>query len=48
VATKEGLAIAFEIFDGNRPDVRTPKEMVAAMETNTAKPTGSGSWTGAW
>ena len=25
VATKEGLPIAFEIFDGNRPDVTTPE-----------------------
>ena len=37
VTTKEGLPIAFEIFDGNRPDVTTPKEMVAAMETKYGK-----------
>jgi len=37
VATKEGLPIAFEIFDGNRPDVTTPKEMVKAMETKYGK-----------
>ena len=37
VATKEGLPIAFEIFDGNRSDVTTPKEMVAAMETKYGK-----------
>lgn len=37
VATKEGLPIAFEIFDGNRPDVTTPKEMVEAMETKYGK-----------
>lgn len=33
VATKEGLPIAFEIFDGNRPDVTTTQEMVRMMET---------------
>jgi transposase len=33
VATKEGLPIAFEIFDGNRPDVTTTQEMVHMMET---------------
>jgi transposase len=32
VATKEGLPIAFEIFDGNRPDVTTTQEMVQVME----------------
>jgi transposase len=32
VATKEGLPIAFEIFDGNRPDVTTAQEMVQVME----------------
>lgn len=32
VATKEGLPIAFEIFDGNRPDVTTTQEMVSSME----------------
>jgi len=32
VATKEGLPLAFEIFDGNRPDVTTTQEMVAVME----------------
>jgi transposase len=37
VATKEGLPIAFEIFDGNRPDVTTPKEMVMVMETKYGK-----------
>jgi transposase len=37
VATKEGLPIAFEIFDGNRPDVTTPKEMVKVMETKYGK-----------
>lgn len=33
VTTKEGLPIAFEIFDGNRPDVTTTQEMVSSMET---------------
>lgn len=37
VATKEGLPIAFEIFDGNRSDVTTPKEMVEVMETKYGK-----------
>jgi transposase len=37
VATKEGLPVAFEIFDGNRTDVTTPKEMIEAMETKYGK-----------
>lgn len=37
VATKEGLPIAFEIFDGNRPDVTTAQEMVQAMEAKYGK-----------
>ena len=37
MATKEGLPIAFEIFDGNRSDVTTPKEMVEVMETKYGK-----------
>jgi transposase len=37
VATKEGLPIAFEIFDGNRSDVTTPKEMVQVMEAKYGK-----------
>jgi len=37
VATKEGLPIAFEVFDGNRTDVTTPKEMVQAMEAKYGK-----------
>lgn len=37
VATKEGLPIAFEIFDGNRPDVTTPQEMVQVMEAKYGK-----------
>ena len=32
VATKEGLPLAFEIFDGNRTDVTTTQEMVSLME----------------
>lgn len=37
VATKEGLPLAFEIFDGNRPDVTTTREMVEIMETKYGK-----------
>ena len=37
VATKEGLPLAFEIFDGNRPDVTTAQEMVQVMETKYGK-----------
>jgi transposase len=37
VATKEGLPIAFEIFDGNRADVTTPQEMVQVMEAKYGK-----------
>ena len=37
VATREGLPLAFEIFDGNRPDVTTTQEMVAVMETKYGK-----------
>ena len=37
VATKEGLPTAFEIFDGNRSDVTTPKEMIEVMETKYGK-----------
>jgi transposase len=33
VASKEGLPLAFEIFDGNRVDVTTTQEMVQIMET---------------
>jgi transposase len=32
VTTPQGLPLAFEVFDGNRPDVTTPQEMVAIME----------------
>jgi transposase len=37
VATKEGLPVAFEIFDGNRPDVTTTQEMVQIMESKYGK-----------
>ena len=37
VATKEGLPLAFEIFDGNRPDVTTPQDMVKVMEAKYGK-----------
>jgi transposase len=37
VATKEGLPIAFEIFDGNRSDVTTAQEMVQVMEAKYGK-----------
>lgn len=37
VATREGLPIAFEIFDGNRPDVTTTREMVDILEAKYGK-----------
>jgi transposase len=37
VATREGLPLAFEIFDGNRVDVTTTKEMVQIMESKYGK-----------
>lgn len=37
VASKEGLLLAFEIFDGNWVDVTTTKEMVQAMESKYGK-----------
>jgi len=37
VATKEGLPLAFEIFDGNRSDVTTTQEMVEIMEEKYGK-----------
>jgi transposase len=37
VATREALPIAFEIFDGNRSDATTPKEMIEAMEAKYGK-----------
>ena len=32
VVSREGLPLAFEVFDGNRPDVTTIEEMVGIME----------------
>jgi transposase len=37
VASREGLPLAFEIFDGNRSDVTTTKDMVQIMETKYGK-----------
>jgi len=37
VTTKEGLPLAFEVFDGNRVDVTTTREMVEIMETKYGK-----------
>ena len=37
VTTREGLPIAFEVFDGNRPDVTTTQEMVEVMEAKYGK-----------
>jgi transposase len=37
VTTREGLPIAFEVFDGNRPDVTTTREMVDIMEAKYGK-----------
>ncbi len=37
VATREGLPLAFEIFDGNRVDVTTTEEMVQIMEAKYGK-----------
>ncbi len=37
VTTQQGLPVAFEVFDGNRPDVTTPREMVATMEAKYGK-----------
>jgi transposase len=37
VATKEGLPIAYEVFDGNRSDVTTTQEMVEIMEKKYGK-----------
>jgi transposase len=46
VATKEDLPIAFEIFDGNRPDVATTHEMVHIVETSTDGKPGLGHGSG--
>jgi transposase len=37
VTSKEGLPLAFEVFDGNRPDVTTTEEMVEVMENKYGK-----------
>ena len=37
MTTREGLPVAFEIFDDNRPDVTTTQEMVEIMEVKYGK-----------
>ena len=37
VTSKEGLPLAFEVFDGNRTDVTTTEEMVMIMESKYGK-----------
>ncbi|NTU42372.1 MAG: IS1634 family transposase [Nitrospirales bacterium] len=37
VTSREGLPLAFEVFDGNRTDVTTTEEMVLTMETKYGK-----------
>jgi len=37
VTSREGLPLAFEVFDGNRTDVTTTKEMVLTMESKYGK-----------
>lgn len=37
VASREGLPLSFEIFDGNRVDVTTLQEMIRIMETRYGK-----------
>lgn len=37
VTSREGLPLSFEIFDGNRVDVTTPKEMIQIMESKYGK-----------
>jgi transposase len=37
VTTREGLPLAFEVFDGNRVDVTTTQEMVQSMEAKYGK-----------
>jgi len=39
VASREGLPLAFEIFDGNRVDVTTTKDMIQIMESKYGKAT---------
>ena len=37
VTSKEGLPLAFEVFDGNRTDVTTTEEMIMIMESKYGK-----------
>jgi len=37
MASREGLPLSFEIFDGNRVDVTTPKEMIQIIENKYGK-----------
>jgi transposase len=37
VTTREGLPVAYEVFDGNRPDVTTTQQMVEIMEAKYGK-----------
>lgn len=37
VASREGLPVAYEVFDGNRPDVTTTQEMVGILEAKYGK-----------
>ncbi|MFH1124021.1 MAG: IS1634 family transposase [Pseudomonadota bacterium] len=37
VTSREGLPVAFEVFEGNRPDVTTTQEMVEIMEAKYGK-----------
>ena len=37
VTSREGLPLAYEVFDGNRSDVTTPREMVEMMELKYGK-----------
>lgn len=37
VTSREGLPLAFEVFDGNRADVTTTQEMVMSMESKYGK-----------
>ena len=49
VVTREGMPLGYEVFAGNRTDVTTVEEIVETDgEDATGRPTGSGSWTGAW
>src|SRR3989338_7432393 len=48
VVSREGLPLAFEVFDGNRTDVTTVEEMVEKWKRNMVRLEGYGSWIGAW